>query len=161
MLKPVTALFALILMLINLNVLASGVNIYKQTVKAPMDKVYPAVYESLEKSRFYVVFEPNIGKNLLRFEAKWGDSYNQNKLDGIRSMVFCNGWYANKVSNVDPDMLALCPLRLSLYEKQGNTTVVFARPSVISADSEAKPVLLEVENEVIGAIKLGIKNMGM
>jgi len=72
-------------------------------------------------------------------------------------MVFCNGWYANAVSNADPDMLALCPLRIGLYEKQGETTVVFAKPSIIAANSAAKPVLKEIEAEVIEAIKAGMK----
>ena len=146
-----------VLLIFNVNVLAS--NVYKQTVNASMDKVYPAVYKSLENARFYVVFEPDISKSLRRFSEKWGETYNQNKLDSIRSMVFCNGWYANAVSNADPDMLALCPLRVGLYEKQGKTTVVFARPTVIAEDSPAKAVLFEVEKEVIEAIKLGIKGL--
>ncbi|RDH82409.1 MAG: hypothetical protein DIZ80_08930 [endosymbiont of Galathealinum brachiosum] len=151
--------FVFMALFVNLNVQAGETNIYKQTVSLSMEKVYKAVYESLEEARFYVVFEPYISKNIERFAGKWGDSYNQNKLESIRSMVFCNGWYANKVSNVDPDMLALCPLRLSLYEKAGETTVVFARPTVIGEFSQAKPVLQEIENKVIEAIKLGLKSV--
>ena len=132
--------------------------LYKNTVNQPMDKVYPAVYEALEEARFYVVFEPFISQNIERFAEKWGESYNRNKLSSIRSMVFCNGWYANQVSNADPDMLALCPLRLSLYEKSGKTSVVFARPTVIGATSSAKSVLKEIEDEVINAIKTGVNN---
>lgn len=135
---------------------AAESTIYKQTADASMEEVYPAVYKALEEARFFVVFEPKISKMLKRFSEKWGDDYNQSKLDSIRSMVFCNGWYANKVSNVDPDMLGLCPLRIGLYEKQGKTTVVFARPTVIGAQSAAKSVLEEVENDVIKAIKAGM-----
>jgi len=131
--------------------------IYKQVVNLPMQKVYPAVYKALEDTRFYVVFEPDIGKNIARFAEKWGDDYNQNQLDSIRSMVFCNGWYANKVSNADPDMLALCPLRLGLYEKTGQTFIVFARPTFIAEKSQAHAVLLEIENAVIGAIRAATK----
>ncbi|HED35422.1 MAG TPA: DUF302 domain-containing protein [Gammaproteobacteria bacterium] len=137
---------------------AAESTIYKQTADAPMDEVYPAVYKSLEEARFFVVFEPKISKMLKRFSEKWGDDYNQSKLSSIRSMVFCNGWYANKVSNADPDMLALCPLRIGLYEKQGKTTVVFARPTAIGAQSAARSVLEEVENEVIKAIKAGMSS---
>ena len=137
---------------------AANSTVYKNTVNQPMDVVYPAVYKALEEARFYVVFEPFISQNIERFAKKWGEDYNQNKLTAIRSMVFCNGWYANQVSNKDPDMLALCPLRLSLYEKSGKTTVVFARPSVIGAASKAKSVLKDIEDEVINAIELGIKN---
>ena len=138
------------------NLQAAESAMYKQVVNQPMDMVYPAVYKALEDARFYVVFEPNIGKNLKRFAEKWGDDYNQSKLSHIRSMVFCNVWYANAVSNVDPDMLGLCPLRISLYEKQGETVVLFAKPTVIATQSKAKSILQKVENEVIAAIKAGV-----
>ncbi|MDH5572167.1 MAG: hypothetical protein OEY89_10400, partial [Gammaproteobacteria bacterium] len=55
--------------------------------------------------------------------------------------------------NADPDMLALCPLRMSLVEKAGKTSALFARPSVIASGSAAKPLLEKIESEVIAAIK--------
>ena len=153
-----TGLLILIGLFMSIVAQAADSTVYKNSVNQPMDKVYPAVYEALEEAKFYVVFEPLISQNIARFAKKWGDNYNQNKLTAIRGMVFCNGWYANQVSNMDPDMLAFCPLRLSLYEKSGITTVVFARPTVIGATSKAKPVLKEIENEVISAIQKGIEN---
>jgi len=147
------------MMLVSLNVVAAESGVYKQTVNQPMEKVYPAIYKALENAHFYVVFEPYISKNISRFAEKWGEDYNQNKLDSIRSMVFCNGWYANKVSNVDPDLLALCPLSLSLYEKSEKTMIVFARPTVFAGQGKAKPVLQEIEDAVTGAIKKGIQSI--
>lgn len=157
--KIMTYLYALITMIVCTNVHSAESNIYKQTTNLPMDKVYPAVYASLEKARFFVVFEPQISKNLQRFAEKWGENHNRSKLDSIRSMVFCHAWYANEVSNKDPDMLALCPLRIGLYEKQGGTTVVFARPSVVAANSPALGILKEVEAEIIAAINQGMNGL--
>lgn len=154
-----TGLIIFAMMFVSLNVAVAESGVYKQTVNQPMEKVYPAIYKALEDARFYVVFEPFISKNISRFAEKWGEDYNQNKLDGIRSMVFCNGWYANKVSNVDPDMLALCPLSLSLYEKSENTTIVFARPTVFGGQSKAKSVLQEIEEAVTSAIKAGVQSI--
>ena len=130
---------------------------YRQHVNKPLSEVYDKVYQSLEDARFFVVFEPNIGANLSRFSEKWGDDYNRNNLTALRSMVFCNGWYANKVSNLDPDMLGFCPLHLSLIERDGETTVLFNRPSVIAKDSPAKDVFIEIESEVIEAIDKGLQ----
>ena len=131
-----------------------GVFVYR--VEKPISEVYSRVYDSLEAARLYVVLEPNIGNNLSGFAERWGDDYNRNKLSAIRSLVFCNGWYANQVSNRDPDMLAFCPLRMTLVEKDGATTALFARPTVIAADSPAKGILAELEAEVIAAIKKGM-----
>lgn len=131
--------------------------VYSQQANNPLSKVYDRVYKSLEDARFFVVFEPNIGANLARFSEKWGDDYNRNQLTGIRSMVFCNGWYANKVSNLDPNMLGFCPLHLTLVEREGTTTVLFNRPSVMAHNSPAKELLEKIEMEVIEAIQQGLQ----
>ena len=131
--------------------------VYIQQVDEPLAMVYDKVYKSLEDARFFVVFEPNIGANIASFAEKWGDDYNRNKLAKIRSMVFCNGWYANKVSNLDPNMLGFCPLHITLIERDGKTTVLFNRPGVIAQNSPAKELLLKIESEVIAAIQLGVQ----
>lgn len=132
---------------------AAEETVFRHSVSQPMSDVYDWVYKELEQQGFYVVFEANIGNNLSRFADKWGKDYNQNQLDGIRSMVFCHGWYANLVSNADPTMLATCPLHLTLIEKAGVTTVLFIRPSMVAANSPAREVLLQVEAKVVTAIK--------
>ena len=131
--------------------------VYIQQVDEPLARVYDKVNKSLEDARFFVVFEPDIGTNLASFAEKWGDDYNRNKLTGFRSMVFCNGWYANKVSNLDPNMLGFCPLHITLIERDGKTTVLFNRPGVIAQNSPAKELLQKLESEVIAAIQLGVQ----
>jgi uncharacterized protein (DUF302 family) len=131
-------------------------SVFEFSVDRPITEVYDNVYKSLEDAGLYVVFEPNIGENLSGFAKRWGDQYNRNKLTAIRSIVFCNGWYANRVSNLDPRMLAFCPMRMTLIEKDGRTTALFARPTVIAADSPARETLEELENEVVAAIKKGM-----
>lgn len=117
-----------------------------------LETSYDIIYKSLEDNRFFVVFEPDIQKNLSHFAERWGEDYNRNGLEGIRSMMFCNGWYANAVSNADPDMLALCPLHITLVQKDGVTRILFARPTVIAADSKAQEVAREIEQGVSKAL---------
>jgi len=131
--------------------------VYIQQVDKPVSAVYDRLYKSLEDAHFFVVFEPNIGKNLARFSEKWGDEYNRNNLSEIRSMIFCNGWYANKVSNLDPNMLGFCPLHLTLIERDGKATVLFNRPGSMAKNSPAKALLKEIESEVIEAIQQGLQ----
>jgi len=59
--------------------------------------------------------------------------------------------YANQVSNLDPTMLALCPLHLTIIEQAGTTTVLFNRPSVAATGSAA------LEDKVITAIKRALQ----
>ena len=139
-------------------------SVFTYSVEKPIAQIYDKLYKSLEDARLYVVLEPDIGKNLSGFAERWGDEYNRNRLTAIRSMVFCNGWRrrrmhhgpTNQVSNRDPQMLALCPLSLTLIEKDGETTALFARPSVIAAGSPARDIIAELESHVIAAIRNGM-----
>ena len=85
-----------------------------------------------------------------------GDDYNRNLLEGITSLVFCSGWYVNQVSNLDPQLLGLCPLHVTLTHKAGVTTVLFNRPTAIAQGSPAVKVLKEAEDEVIQAIEAAL-----
>ncbi len=131
--------------------------IYSKSIDKPLDAVYDSVYAALESEKFWVIFEPNIGKNLSKMAKRFGDDYNKNNLSGIRSLVFCNPGYANQVSNLDPTMLAICPLSATLIQKENTTTISFVRPSLIAKGSAAEEVLTEVEKIIINAIEKGMK----
>ena len=131
--------------------IASAVFVHK--VKGEMQTVYKNLFTGLENNGYYVIFEPNLGRNLAHSAKRWGKDYNKNKLDSIRSMVFCNGWYANKISNEDPTMLALCPLHVTLINKEGFTRVLFIKPGQVSQGSTANSIALELEQDVIRIIK--------
>ena len=148
-------LLTLALLVIVLNVQAAPA-IFQAHVDAPVGKVYKTLYSELESRRLFVVFEPDLGSVIAGMAERLGDDYNRNGLEAIRSLVVCNAWYANKVSNLDPAMLALCPLRVSLIHKAGTTTVSFARPTVYAQDSKALPVIREIEDMVIEAIKASV-----
>jgi hypothetical protein len=132
-------------------------SVFQATVQAPLDEVYDSVSNALDENRFFVVFDVNMGRNMARFAERWGEDYNRSGLESIRAMVVCNIWYTNQVSNKDPSMLSLCPLTLTLIHKQGTTTVLFARPTVIAKDSPAEPVIRELEKEFIAAIYAGLQ----
>lgn len=127
--------------------------IYKAGADKPVSAIYDSLKENLEAARLFVVFEPNIGKNISGFASKWGENYNRNKFDEIRSLVFCNAWFANEVSNLDPDMLALCPLKITLTEQNGKTTALFVLPSAIAGESPAAETLKKIEEQVKSALK--------
>ena len=127
--------------------------LYIKKRRKPLSVIYKSVFTALEHNGYFVIVEPNIGKNLSNFAQRWGNDYNKNKLEEIRSMVFCNAWYANKISNADPHMLALCPLHITLIEKGPLTTIIFVRPGKVAADSPARGVAEELEKEVIRIIE--------
>ena len=129
--------------------IASG--IFKQSVQMDFEVAYKKVYAALEDNRFFVIDEIDMANSLERFKDKWED-FNLNKLEQQKIMIICNGWYANQVGNADTDMLALCPMRVTLLHKDGMTTVLFAKPSTFATNSKALPILTEIETTITGAI---------
>ncbi|MFQ5644341.1 MAG: DUF302 domain-containing protein [Thiogranum sp.] len=134
-------------------------NLRVWNIDKDLETSYKVVYNSLEEHRFFVVFEPDIQGSISGFAERWGEDYNRNELEGIRAMVFCNGWYANAVSNADPDMLALCPLHITLIQKNGATRVLFVRPSAVANGSKAMSVASEIEQDVVKAIDAAVKEL--
>jgi len=126
--------------------------VYQKAVKADIDTTQKKLSDALDNGGFAVVRELDIGANLAKFAGKWGADYNRNKLENIRSIVFCNGRFTNQISNEDPAMLALCPLHVTLIHKAGVTTVLFARPSSVAQGSKAVKTVQEMEQAVIEVI---------
>jgi len=149
-----------LLALISSHALAESPAVYEKTFDQNLETAYPRVYKALESNGFKVVYEIDMQENLAKFSAKNSvKDFNLNKLEGIKSMVFCNGPLAVKISNADPTMLALCPLHLTLTQKAGRVTVLFARPGVIAQGSKAAAPAKELEDKVIKAIESGL-NIG-
>lgn len=126
------------------------------SLEQDMEITYKNIYKSLERNDMFVIFEPNIGKNLTGFAGRWGDNYNRNRLQDIRSMVFCSAWYVNEVSNIDPEMLALCPMHITLYRQDNITHIVYIRPTHVGRRSAAASLLEGLEAKVSAAVESGI-----
>ena len=151
--------FILLLMLFSLNAGAESPSVYEKSFDQNMDTAYKRVYKALGDHGFKVVYEIDMLENLTKFAQKNAvKDFNLNKLEGIKSMVFCNGPLAVKISNADPAMLALCPLHLTLTQKAGRVSVLFVRPGVIAQGSKAEAPAKELEEKVIKAIESGLSD---
>lgn len=132
---------------------ATPPGVYVKTVEMELDAAYRQVYEALEAQRFWVVFEADMGARMARMAERWGDDYNRNGLDGMKSMVFCNIDWTHRIANADPEMLALCPLHLSLYAIDGKTSVVVPRPTALAQGSRAEAEAAELERTLVGIVQ--------
>jgi len=64
------------------------------------------------------------------------------------------------VSNADPELLALCPLHITLIQKDGTTRVLFVRPTAVAKGSKAMSVATEIEQDVVKAIDAAVQELG-
>lgn len=153
------SILVLLLSLVSLNALAESPAVYEKSFDQNMETAYKRVSKGLENNGFKIVYEIDMLKNLTKFAAKNKvKDFNTNQLEGIKSMVFCNGPLAVKISNADPAMLGLCPLHLTLTQKAGRVTVLFVRPGVVAQGSPAEALAKELEEKVIKAVEIGLND---
>lgn len=148
-----TILACLLGLMMALPIAAEPGALYKRTVAEPLATLYPKVYAALEAAHFWVVFEPDFAERMANFKDRWGDDYNRSGLSGARAMVACNIEWTNRVANVDPDLLALCPVHVSLYERDGHTTILLPRPSALAVGTAGEAVAAELERALIEALE--------
>jgi hypothetical protein len=93
-----------------------------------------------------------VGENLKRYGKKWG-GLNKYEITGVRSLIVCNLKFSYELRNVDPKMLGLCPMHLTLYESQDKTHIILLLPSFMAQNSPVKDLALKVEKELINIIQ--------
>ena len=144
---------ALILVLMVSSLMADGV--YSLTVDEKSSVVYEKLLKSLDKNHLIVVSEIDILDKFKKagLPKKFGKEFNTNKLTAIKAVIACNGYFGNYIANADPKMMALCPVRITLIEQEGKTTVVFVKPTNVSNSSDAKAMIAKLQKKVIMAIE--------
>lgn len=145
----------LLLCLLSLSLLASGGNVYKSVFHAPMDEVYENVMIQFQVEKLVVVWELDILEEFKKkgLDKKFGKNFNTSGLTSVKTFVACNGKVGNAVMNADADMMAYCPIRITLTEKDGVTSVLYVRPTSAPKDSKAYVELEKLEKQVIKAIE--------
>lgn len=135
-------------------------NVYVKVVDAPMEGVYDSLLQSFADNSLSVVAQINILERLQAspLPKKLGKDFNSNNLTGIKSIVACNGKLANAIASTDPTMMAFCPVRVTLVEQEGKTTITYVKATSAPKDSKAYSHLKELEETVIKAIDIKYAN---
>lgn len=127
--------------------------IYERTIVAPLDATAAEIRSALDDAGFEIVSQADVGLALAKHADTLGPEYNRSGLDGIRSLSVCHPHYANRGSNADPATLALCPLQVTLFSKDDETTIVFVRPTSVVRTPSAIGAARELEQALLGAIQ--------
>ena len=143
----------LVLLLLLSPLMADGV--YKLTLNQKSDVIYPKLLASLDANYLILVSEINILEKFKHagLPKKFGKDFNTNNLTSIKAVIACNGFFGNFISNADPSMMGLCPVRITVIEKDGKTTILFVKPTAVSGDSKANKIIEKLEAKVIFAIE--------
>ncbi len=129
-------------------------DIFKLTIDKKIDLIYPQLIQALDSNHLIVVSQIDILKKFRQagLPKKFGKEFNTSELSAIKAIIACNGFFGNYISNTDPDMMALCPIRITLIEKDGKTTLLFVKPSPVAQDSKAYDIVSKLEKKVISTL---------
>lgn len=145
-----------ILCLLSLSLWSTALtNVYSVTYKGSIDTIEENILEHFKEVKLVVPWKLDILNEFKRkgLEKKFGKNFNTSHLSSVRTIVACNGKFGNMIINADPTMMAFCPIRITLIEKDGKTTVLYVRPTSAPKDSKAYPILKKLEKKVIKAIE--------
>lgn len=145
--------------ILSLSLWAAESSVYKVSYNAPVDKVIENILVKFKAENLVVVWQLDILDEFKQkgLDKKLGENFNRAGLTAVRTMVACNGKFGNAIINADSDMMAYCPIRITLTEKDGVTTVLYVRPSFAPKDSKAYKSLVQLENKVTGAIEASME----
>ena len=118
------------------------------------------VYKALEQARFWVVHEVDLGERMARQAGAWGANYNRSRVDAVRVLAFGNLEWANGLANADPDLFALYPLHLAVYERGGTSVLVWPRLAGIAAGTPGEMRARELDGEVRRIIEEALADPG-
>jgi uncharacterized protein (DUF302 family) len=130
-------------------------NVYTVTYNSSIDTVEKNMLDTFKAKKLVVVWQLDILEEFKKkgLDKKFGAKFNTAGLTSVRTLVACNGKFGNNIINADSRMMAYCPVRITLTEKDGKTTVLFVRPSSAPRDSKAYKLLVKLEKKVINAIE--------
>ncbi|MCX6051688.1 MAG: DUF302 domain-containing protein [Campylobacterales bacterium] len=139
----------LVLFLLASSVIAAD-NIYKIEVNEEYDVYYPKLKKELEINHINVISEMDLIQRFTEagYAKKFGKNFNKNNIEKATSLILCNGYIGNQVSNIDVAMMAFCPIRLTVL-KQGNKTIVLYVKSAPNASNPEVVTLLNTLDEVV------------
>lgn len=145
--------------LLSLSLWAAETNVYKVSYKSPVDTVLKNMLVQFEKEMLVVVWQLDILDEFKKkgLDKKFGAEFNKAGLTAVKTIVACNGKFGNDIINADSDMMAYCPIRITLTEKDGVTTVLYVRPTSAPKDSAAYKSLAQLEKKVTKAIETSME----
>ncbi|MDO9266303.1 MAG: DUF302 domain-containing protein [Sulfurimonas sp.] len=130
--------------------------VYKKEVKTPYDVYIKELKEAIEKNHMNVLYELDLIKKFkdAGYAKKFGADFNKNQLTAATTILLCNGYIGNQISNIDAEMMALCPIKISVISNGKYTKIIYTKYKGASTNKEISALLETLDEVVINTIEL-------
>lgn len=131
-------------------------DVYKKEVNKPHDVYIKELKDAIEKNHMNVLYELDLIKkfNDSGYAKKFGADFNKNKITASTTLLLCNGYIGNQISNIDPEMMALCPIKVSVISDEKSTKIIYTKYKGASKNKEVAALLKILDEVVINTIEL-------
>lgn len=146
----------LLALLLLLSTQAFATAIHETQINKPIDVYYPLLKKAIEDNKMHVLYEMDLLKKFedSGYAKKFGTDFNKNNIQAIKTILICNGYVGNQVSNLDPKMMVLCPIKITLIQQGDKTLVSFVKNSDISKNDKINELLMQLDTVIINTIEL-------
>jgi len=130
--------------------------IYKKEISLPIEKYYPKLKKAIRANHMNILYELDLLKKFKKsgYAKRFGKDFNKNHLKAVKTLLLCNGYVGNQISNIDPDMMALCPIRLTVISMASGTQVVFIKSDDLAKSRKVQRLLATLDEILIHTIDL-------
>ncbi|WP_310441844.1 DUF302 domain-containing protein [Sulfurimonas sp.] len=130
--------------------------VYKKEVATPHDVYMKEFKKAVKKNHMNVLYELDLIKKFkdAGYAKKFGADFNKNKLTAATTILLCNGYIGNQISNIDPEMMSLCPIKVSIISDGKSTKIIYTKYTGASTDREIAALLNTLDEVVINTIDL-------
>ena len=141
--------------IMNITALFAG-EIYTKEISLPIEKYYPKLKKAITSNHMNILYEIDLLKKFKKsgYLEKFGEDFNKNHLKAVKTVLLCNGYVGNQISNIDPDMMALCPIRLTVISTASGTRVVFVKSDHLAKSRKVQRLLATLDEILIHTIDL-------
>ena len=148
----------IVIILILCSTQLGATQIYQKEVGLPLEKYYPKLKAAIQANHMNILYELDLLEQFKKsgYAEKFGEDFNRNHLKAVKTLLLCNGYVGNQISNIDPDMMALCPIRLTIISKGSGTKVVFMKSSHLATSKKIKQLLATLDEILIHTIDLTV-----
>jgi len=146
----------ILLALLLVSYVVAGDNIYKKVVNENYDSYYPKLKKELEINHVNVISEMDLIERFTQagYAKKFGKDFNKNHLEKVTSLILCNGYIGNQVSNIDVTMMAFCPIRLTVLKQGDKTIVLYVKSAPNASNPKVVSLLKTLDTVVINTVNL-------
>lgn len=147
----------ILLLLLSSSLMAQG-TIYKKVINEHYDLYFPKLKKAIETNHMNIISEMDLMSRFKEagYDKKFGKDFNKNKLDKATSLIVCNGFVGNQISNIDVTMMAFCPIRITVMQQGSKTIVVFIRASGIATNPKVSSLLKSLDDVIVHTIDLTV-----